>query len=82
MWILCDVLDEDHSSHLYYWLLGLGMKMFKLYTIIFKFHMMMTNNTILPFKLFSNPESLDSNTIEEIRIEWARYFITNWNNKS
>ena len=37
----------------------------------------MTNNTILPFKLFSNPESLDSNTIEEIRIEWARYFITN-----
>jgi len=42
MWILSDVLDDDHILCLYHWLLGSGMKMFKLYTLILKFHMMMT----------------------------------------
>jgi len=52
MWILCDVLDEDHSLRLYHGLLRPGMKMFKLHTMIFKFHSMMTNKIISYFSFF------------------------------
>jgi len=42
MRILCDALDKDHSMRPYHWLLGPGIKMVKLHTMIFKFHMMVT----------------------------------------
>jgi len=56
--------------------------MFKLYTMILKFHMTMSNNTIFLFQLFSDTESLDCQIVEEIRMEWSKYFIKIRNNKS
>jgi len=38
--------------------------------------MMMTNNIIFLFQLFSDPEPLDNNSIQEIRKEWTTYFIS------
>jgi len=43
---------------------------------------LVTNNTIFQFQLFSDLEPLDSHTIEEICMEWARYFTTIRNNNS
>jgi len=43
---------------------------------------MMTNNIIFLFQLFLDTESLGSQTIEEICMEWERYFITIKNNNS
>jgi len=37
--------------------------------------MMMTNNTIFLFQLFSDLDPLDNSTIKELQKEWATYFI-------
>ena len=50
--------------------------------MILKFHMTMSNNTIFLFQLFSDTESLDCQIVEEIRMEWSKYFIKIRNNKS
>ena len=41
--------------------------------------MMIKNNIYLVFQIFSDIEPLDTDKIEEIRQEWARYVINNRN---
>jgi len=37
--------------------------------------MIVINNTIFLFQLFSDPEPLNNSTIRELKKEWASYFI-------
>jgi len=37
--------------------------------------MMITNNTVILFQVFSDPDPLEHKSIEDIRKEWATYFI-------
>jgi len=70
MWLLFHALDEDRSPSLYHRLLGICMKVFKLDKI-----MMITTNTIILFQMFIDPDPIKHKYIEDIRTEWATYFI-------
>jgi len=37
--------------------------------------MMITTNTVIPFQVFIDPDPIEHKYIEDIRKEWATYFI-------